>query len=173
MAALSPTGVARGVGVLLGVGVAASLLIASRPSANVARLPAIVSFTIAGSGELEVTPRPARPLMIARSLTAGGAPASATFTVRNQTARTLTVAFGARGGGRELDGLLRIRMDAGHRTLADSTLQGLRHASARTLRLRSGATRAITLTAWIPAQTNDYEGRNVAIRLTATPRRAA
>ena len=43
----------------------------------------------------------------------------------------------------ELDGLLRIRLRAGDRTLANTTLQGLRHGSAATVRLRSGAARSI------------------------------
>jgi hypothetical protein len=168
MAALSPTRVARVVGVLLGVGVAASLLIAARPSATFAGLPASASFTIAMTGEFEVTPAPARPFLIARALTSEGASASASFTVRNQTGRTLALGFRARAGTRELDGLLRIRLRAGHSTLADGTLQGLRHGSASTLRLRSGATRSVAVEAWIPEGTNDYEGRDVAVELTST-----
>ena len=58
-----------------------------------------------------------------------------------------------------------------HRTLANTTLQGLRNGSA-TVRLRSGAARSITLDAWIPDGTNDYEGRHADVELTPTLRPA-
>jgi hypothetical protein len=119
---------------------------------------------------LEVTPPPARPFLIARALTAGGAPASASFTVRNQTARTLAVGFRAHAAARELDGLLRIKLRAADKTLANSTLQGLRHGSASTLRLRARATRRVAVKAWITDGTSDYEGRDVAVELTPTLR---
>jgi hypothetical protein len=168
MSALSPTAAVRVAGVLLGAGVALALLIAARPSASFARLPASASFTIPVSGELAVTPSPGRPFLHARVLTPGGAPATARFTLRNQTGGTLTLGLRAHAGARDLDGLLRIRLRAGHRTLANTTLQGLRHGSAATLRLRSGAARSIALEAWIPDGTNDYEGRDVAVELTPT-----
>jgi hypothetical protein len=172
MAALSATGVARVAGVLLGAGVAVALLIAAKPSASFARLPASASFSVPLTGELEVTPAQPRPLLTARSLTPGATRASARFTVRNQTARTLGVGFRAHAGARQLDGLLRIRLSAGAVTLSDTTLQGLRHGSASTLRLRSGSTRRVLVEAWLPAGTIGYEGRNVAVELTPTLRTA-
>jgi hypothetical protein len=154
----------------LGAGVALALLIAARPSASFARLPAGASFTIPVSGELAVTPSAGRPFLRARALTPGGAPASARFTVRNQTGSTLEVGFRADAVSHELDGLLRIRLRAGDRTLATTTLQGLRQGSAATVRLRSGAARSISLETWIPDATNDYEGRRVDVDLRPTLR---
>ena len=170
MAALSPSTAARVAGVLLGAGVALALLIAARPSASFARLPASAGFTIPATGELGVAPAPGRPFLLARALTPDGPPASASFTIRNQTGETLTVGFRAHAGARQLDGLLHVRLRAGARTLANTTLQGLRHGSAATVRLRSGAARSISLEAWIPDGTNDYEGRDVAVELTPTLR---
>ena len=170
MAAMSSPGLARVAGVLLGAGVAVSLLVAARPSASFSRLPASASFSVSPTGELEVTPAPPRPLLRAKSLSAGGPRAGASFRVRNQTGTTLGVGFRARAPTHQLDGLLRIRMRAGSSTLADTTLQGLRHGSAGRLRLRSGAARTVSFEAWIPDATNDYEGRSVAVELTPTPR---
>ena len=118
-----------------------------------------------------MTPAPGRPFLLARALTPDGPPASARFTIRNQTGATLAVGFRADAGARELDGLLRIRLRAGDTTLANTTLQGLRNGSA-TVRLRSGAARSITLDAWIPDGTNDYEGRHADVELTPTLRPA-
>jgi len=167
MAAISPTGVARLAGVLLGAGVAFALLIAARPSVNFARLPASASFTIPLSGELEVTPAPGRPFLAARSLRPGGPAAAGKVTVRNQTGTTLAVGFRAHAAARDLDGLLRIRVLAGDRTLADATLQGLRDGTA-SIAMRPGASLAVSVQAWIPDGTTDYEGRDVAVELTPT-----
>lgn len=170
MTARSPTSIARVAGVLLGVAAAASLLIAARPSADFSRLPASARFTVSVTGELEVTPAPPRPFLIARALTPGGRRAAASFTVRNQTGVTRGVGFRAHAGARDLDGLLRIRLRAGTTTLADTTLQGLRHGSASSLRLSSGAARRVDVEAWIPDGINDYEGRDVVVALTPTLR---
>jgi hypothetical protein len=152
----------------VGAGVALALLLASRPAASFARLPASAAFTVAVSGELAVTPAAGRPFLRASALIPGAAPATASFTVRNQTGSTLALGFRAHAGARGLDGLLRIRLRAGDTTLANTTLQGLRHGSAVTVRLRPGGARSIALEAWIPAGTNDYEGRDVAVELTPT-----
>ena len=157
---------ARVAGALLGAGTALALLIAARPAASFARLPASASFTIPVSGELAVTPPAGRPLLIARALTPGGAAATASFSVRNQTSGTLEVGLRARADDHELDGLLRIRIRVGDRTLANTTLQGLRHGGRADLRLRSGAARSISLEAWIPDATDDYGGREVDVELT-------
>jgi len=170
MSAISPTAVARVAGVLLGAGVAVALLIGAKPSASFARLPASAGFTIPVSGELAVTPAPGRPFLLARALTPGGAPATARFTMRNQTGSTLEIGLRADAAAHQLDGLLRIRLRAGHRLLANTTLQGLRQGSAATVRLRSGAARSISLATWIPGATNDYEGRHVDVELTPTLR---
>jgi hypothetical protein len=170
MPAMSLNAAARVAGALVGAGVALALLIAARPSASFARLPASASFTIPASGELAVTPPAGRPLLVARALTPGGASATASFTVRNQTGSMLELRFRARAGAHELDGLLHIRLRAGDRTLASTTLQGLRHGSSAGVRLRPGAARSISLEAWIPDATDEYEGRDVDVELTPTLR---
>ncbi|MEA2191987.1 MAG: hypothetical protein QOI73_2108 [Solirubrobacteraceae bacterium] len=168
MAAISPTAAARVAGALLGAGVALALLLASRPAASFARLPASAAFTVAVSGEFAVTPAAGRPFLRARALTPGATPATASFTVRNQTGSTLALGFRARAGAHQLDGLLHIRLRSGDTTLANTTLQGLRHGSASGLRLRPGGARSIALDAWIPDGTIDYEGRDVAVELMPT-----
>ena len=117
-----------------------------------------------------MTPAPGRPFLARRALTPGGPPAAASFTVRNQTGKTLAVGFRADAAARELDGLLRIRLRAGDATLADTTLQGLRHGSAhRAPALRRRALRQPSKRG-SPTATNDYEGRDVDVELTPTLR---
>ena len=171
MAALSHTGLSRVAGVLLGAGLAVSLVIAARPAASVTTLPASVRFSIPLTGELEVTPAPPRPVLAARALTPGGRPAAASFTVRNQTGTTLAVGFRAHGGIRDLDGLLRVRLTAAGRTLANTTLQGLRDGSVSDVALPSGAVSRVEVEAWLPGGISEgYEGRHVAVALTPTLR---
>ena len=75
----------RAAGAVLGLAVAAALLIASRPGAAGSPLPAALRVTMAPAGELEVSPPAPRPLLVANSLRPGGPMAAAGFSVRNQT----------------------------------------------------------------------------------------
>ena len=153
----------------LGAGVAVALLHRGQAVGELRQAAGERRLTVPATGEIAVTPAPGRPFLAARALTPDGPPASARFEVRNQTGETLAVGFRADAGARQLDGLLRIRLRAGDTTLANTTLQGLRNGSA-TVRLRSGAARSITLDAWIPDGTNDYEGRHADVALTPTLR---
>lgn len=157
---------ARAAGALLGLTLAVTLLLVSRPGAVGAGAPAAVSVTIAPAGELEVVPPPPRPVLETRSLRPGGPVATGAFTVRNQTGETLAVALRADISSTELNGLLEVRVRSGSRVLSESTLESLRVRPPR-LQLGSGQRAHISLEAWVPTQVLEgYEGALVDVTLT-------
>lgn len=150
---------------LLGLALAVTLLLVSRPGAAGAGAPAAVSFAIAPVGELEVVPPPPRPVLEARGLRPGGPRASGVFTIRNQTGEDLAVALRAEVDSTALNGLLEVRVrDDGH-PLAESALEGLRVRPIQ-LQLASGQRARLSLEAWLPSQVLDgYEGALVDVNL--------
>jgi hypothetical protein len=155
----------RTAGAILGVGIALALLLASRPAANGSPLPATARVGIAPTGELEVTPPSPHPVLVADALRPGGKRAGAAFLLRNQTGRALALELRTSVDSSALDGLLRLRLSDGRRTLADTTLQGMRQRPV-SLRLASGARARMRLEAWIPREVlGGYEGRLVRISL--------
>jgi hypothetical protein len=164
MPAISNTTIARAAGAILGIALAAALLVTSRPAAMPASLPANAEFTVGMTGELEVTPAATEPVLTARLQPADRVTES--FEVRNQTGETLDVGFAARAASHELDGLLNVRLVADSRTMADTTLQGLRQGTTTPIVLASGEAATLRLTASIPDDVVDgYEGRIADITL--------
>jgi hypothetical protein len=112
-------------------------------------------------------------VLAARSLSPNGRHATSSFKIRNQTADTVLLGFRGHPDTRALDGLVRVRLSAGRKRLADTTLQGLRAGSQDTLRLPSGASRRVRLEAWIPGTiTQGYQGIKAHVSLTPTSRLA-
>jgi hypothetical protein len=145
-------------GALFGVGLAVALLVASRPGAAVTPAPASLRIEAVPTGELEMTPAPPRPVLLARGLHPGGPPARGSLLVRNQTGRGLTVALRVEADTTALDGLLRVRVRDGGRVLSDSTLEGLALRPPR-LRLASGQRTRLGLETWLPRHVlSGYEG---------------
>ncbi|MGD9736552.1 MAG: hypothetical protein AB7V58_13260 [Solirubrobacterales bacterium] len=156
---------ARGAGVLLGVGLAAFLLLSSRPGAAGSPLAATVRVAVAPTGELEISPAPPQPALVAPSLRPGGERAAGGFGLRNQTGSGLAVALKAEANSSALNGLLRVRVGVGGRQVADTTLEGLRRRPLR-LRLDSGQGTHLRLEAWLPKDVlGGYEGRLVTVSL--------
>ncbi|HEU4463046.1 MAG TPA: hypothetical protein VFR75_10695 [Solirubrobacterales bacterium] len=156
----------RAAGALVGLALAVTLLLVSRPGAAGAGAPAAVSFAIAPAGELEVTPPPPRPLLEVRALRPGGARARGAFSIRNQTGEDLAVALRAEVDSTALNGLLEIRVRSDGRSLAESTLEGLRVRPIQ-LQLASGQRARLDLEAWLPSQVLEgYEGALVDVVLT-------
>ena len=156
----------RAAGALVGLALAVTLLLVSRPGAAGAGAPAAVSFAIAPAGELEVTPPPPRPLLGAPALRPGGPRARGVFTIRNQTGEDLAVALRAEVDSTALNGLLEVRVRSDGRPLAESTLEGLRVRPIR-LQLASGQRDRLDLEAWLPSQVLEgYEGALVDVVLT-------
>jgi hypothetical protein len=152
-----------------GAGIAAFLLLAARPSHDVPELPARVSFSVAPTGEFEVTPTAPRPVLDAHALSPLGKPATTSFTVRNQTSQTLPLGFRGHPDSRALDGLVRVRLTAGREQLASTTLQGLRAGTEPVLRLPSGDSRRIRLETWIQRSVSEgYQGVRADVSLIPT-----
>ncbi len=157
---------ARAAGALVGLALAVTLLLVSRPGAAGAGAPATVGFAIAPVGELEVSPAPPRPVLAMRALRPGGPRAKGAFTIRNQTGEDLAVALRAEVDSTALNGLLEVRVRSGGRLLADSALEGLRVRPIR-FRLASGQRARLDLEAWLPAEVLDgYQGAMVDVTLT-------
>ncbi len=157
---------ARAAGALLGLTLAVTLLLVSRPGAVGAGAPAAVSVRIAPVGELEVVPLPPQPLLEARALRPGGPHAVGAFAVRNQTGEDLAVALRADVDSTALNGLLEVRVRSGGRLLSESSLESLRVRPLR-LQLASGQRADLRLEAWLPEQVlSGYEGALVEITLT-------
>lgn len=169
MLSISRKNVARAAGAAVGVVAAVAFLVAARPAARIAPLPASVKVTLAPPGTLAVTPAPPAPLLDATRLSPGGAHAVASFAVRNQSGITLRIGLRGTPDSHSLDGLVRVRITSGKTLVADTTLQGLRHGTTVTLPIRSGAERRLRLVAWIPGVvTSGYEGRIVNVSLALT-----
>jgi hypothetical protein len=161
---------ARGAGVLLGVGLAVFLLLTSRPGAAGSPLPATIRVAVAPTGELEISPAPPRPALLAPSLRPGGERAAGGFGLRNQTGSDLAITLKAEANSTALNGLLRVRVRIGGSLAADTTLQGLRRRPIR-LRLDSGQGNYLRLEAWLPKDIlSGYEGRLVTVSLVPAVR---
>lgn len=161
---------ARAAGASLGIGLALALVLFSLPAATSSSLPATVRVSVAPVGELEATPSPPHPVLLANALRPGVGAAGADFQLRNQTGSDLEVVLRAGADSTALDGLLRVRLSAEGRTLANTTLQGMRRRSPD-LRLRSGAVARLRIGAWIPSDVlSGYEGHLVHVSLVPTVR---
>lgn len=155
---------------MLGIGLALALILASLPGAAGSPLPASVRVAVRPPGELEITPAPPRPVLVAESLRPGGRRAAGHFQMRNQTGDDLVIALKTRADSKAFDGLLRFRVRIAGRLVADTTLEGLRRRPLR-LRLTPGQRVRLRLEAWLPKDIlSGYEGRLVKLSLVPQPR---
>jgi len=162
--------IARATGALLGLGLALAFLVAARPGANASPLPASVRVSIAPIGELAVRPVFPKPVLSANSLRPGRRPAHATFALRNQTASPLAVGLRATADSTALDGLLRLKLSADGKPLADTTLQGMEQGIPG-IHLASGKLSRLRLEAWLPRDVlSGYEGIRVDVSLVPAVR---
>jgi hypothetical protein len=158
--------VARAVGGALGLGLAVAVVLGARPSASADGLTATVRFSAPTSGELAVTPAAPQPFLVANSLRPGGNPAIGSFDIHNQTGRRMALAFRVHPSSGALNGLVQVRLSAGGRSLARTSLQGMLDGIQTSLQLPSGATRGFRLEAWMPRTVGDgYEGRLVDVSM--------
>jgi hypothetical protein len=141
------------------------IVVAARPSADLAGAPATVRFTVPASGELAVTPLAPDPVLVADRLRPGSPRATGRFEVQNETGQTIALSFRPDASSTALDALVRLRVSAAGRPLIDTTLQGARRTGSA-LRLPSGAVRQIEMQAWMPRNAGGaYEGRQVDVSL--------
>jgi hypothetical protein len=161
---------ARGLGVVLGVSLAAVALIAWRVPGGEGTLGADVRVETLQTGEVGVAPL--HPFLTAPSLMPGSQ-ASGSVTLRNQTGSPLAVRLRARPSSRDLDRILRVQVRAGGRPLYDGGLGGLRASGTLPLRLAPAASVRVGVRAWLPGGLRTgFKGRIVAVTLDVDSRRA-
>lgn len=96
-------------------------------------------------------------------------------TVRNATGETLAVGFRAETTTKDLDGALRVRVQADEQTVFEGTLAELRAGTSESFQLPSHATSSIAISAWIPitAAEQTWKARSDQLRIefltTPTP----
>lgn len=157
------TAATRGLLFVIGAGLAVLLLAAARPASEPRAYPAEVAVTASATGEIEATP--AAPGTVMRATLLPDSSDSGAFELRNQTGSELSVGLTASADSTELDGTLGVRISAGDRVLADSTLQSLRRGSLP-VRLGPGQATQVRVSLTLPESATDYEGRKVAVELT-------
>ena len=158
--------IARVLAAAIGAALVIALVAMARPAGGHGGVrAAALRFTAEPDGAVAVTPAAPRALLASGPLRPGGH-ADGTLRLRNQTGSRLAVGLRAVPSSTALDGLARVRVLAGDRLLADTTLQVLRRGTPGRLRLAPGATARVRILASIPAGTETgYEGAHVAVRL--------
>jgi hypothetical protein len=127
-------------------------------------MPASLRVTATQDGALAVTP--AAPMALLNASLRPGGNADGHLVLRNQTGERLAVGLRAEPSSTALDGIVAVRILAGEKLLAETTLQGLRQGSEGTVRIRPGGAARIDVTASIAADVETgYEARNVAVEL--------
>ncbi len=162
----------RGIGLLLGLLVAAIAVAAWQIPRGSGTLGTDLIVSSAPTGELGVTPE--GPIIRATGLAPGqeaDAPAG-TLRVQNQTGSTVYVQLRGLPSGTDLDGLLWFRIDSGDLSLFRGPVRELRSWTDRAITLVPGEQTTLSVRAWLPASVRDgYEGRiqTVDLELLATP----
>ena len=153
----------RTAGIATGLALAALMVLAFWVPASGQSLGAGVRIAAVAPGEVHVPPTGA--FLKTGGLEPGGKSVRATLPVRNVTRGPLDVRLRARmGKNHDLDHAVHVQLRAGGRTLASTTLAGLREWT-RPLRLEKAEERVVRVRAWIPEGTADTTGRRVAVDL--------
>jgi hypothetical protein len=158
---------ARRVGLAVGLAVAAALVLAGRLPAGDGTLGADLVVAAHPTGELGV--RPSGPFLQGVDLRPGDE-ARGEVEVVNQTGVPLEVRVRGLPSSTQLDGLLRIAIEAGDEPVFRGTLGQLRRWSSAALRLEPGGSRTLSVQAWLPASLRGgYEGRVEQVGLEFDP----
>ncbi len=165
--------IARVLAAAIGAGLVIALVAMARPAGGHGGVrPAALRFTAEPDGAVAATPTAPRALLASGPLRPGGH-AAGTLRLRNQTGSRLAVGLRAVPSSTALDGLAHVRVAAGARVLADTTLQVLRRGTPGRLRLAPGEAARVRVRVSIPADTETgYEGARVAVRLVPEYERA-
>jgi hypothetical protein len=158
----SAIGPIRTAGIATGLALAALMVLAFRVPASGQSLGAGVRMAAVAPGEGHVPTTGA--FLKAGRLEPGGKSARATLRLRNVTRGAVDVRLRARVANHDLDRALHVQLRAGGRTLASTTLAGLREWT-KSLRLKKAEERVVRVRAWIPEGTDDTTGRRVAVDL--------
>jgi hypothetical protein len=152
----------RTAGIATGLALAALMVLAMWVPASSQSLGAGVRMAAVAPGEVDVPSTGA--FLKVGGLEPGGKSARATLPVRNVTRGPVNVRLRASMGNHDLDRAVHVQLRVGGRTLASTTLAGLRRWTGA-LRLKKAEERVVRVRAWIPEGTNDTVGRRVAVDL--------
>jgi hypothetical protein len=170
MSATAADKLARRVGAVIGLAAVAVALLSWRIPAASETLGADVRLVATPPGELAT--EPAGAFASGRALEPGSGAARGSLELSNLAGRRLVVRPRLLPSSRDLDRLLRVRLTARGRTLADGSLGQLRTWSRRGVAVSSGGHARIEARAWLPRRTRrGYAGRSidVAVELRAVP----
>ena len=152
----------RTAGIATGLALAALMVLAFRVPASGQSLGAGVRMAAVAPGEVHVPRTDA--FLKAAGLEPGGKSVRAVLPVRNVTRGPVDVRLRARMGNHDLDRAVHVQLRAGGRTLASTTLAGLRDWTS-SLRLNKAEERVVRVRAWIPGGAENTTGRRVAVDL--------
>ena len=159
---------ARRLGALLGVGLAAAVLIGARVPAGSGELGLDLTVAIAPSGEVGVGR--AGPLIAVAGMNERSGAVSGTVELRNQTWRRLPLRLRGLPSARDADQALSVRVAAGGRVLYEGPLGGLRDWTPPELVLGPGGKSTLSVRAWLtPAPGVETAGRIVDVMLEMRP----
>jgi hypothetical protein len=132
-------------------------------------LPATLDVAVRSSGAIAALPADPSVVLHAGGLRPGAGGRAATFELANESGKGLAVGLRAQASSTELDGVVRLRVSAGRRTVVDSTVGQLRAGGSTPLPIAPGARRSLRIAAWIPGEVETgYEGREVRVELLPT-----
>jgi hypothetical protein len=133
-------------------------------------LPATLDVAVRGGAAIASAPAAPNVVLHAGGLRPGAAGRAGAFELANQAGQGLRVSLRATASSTALDGIVRLRVRAGRRTLADETIGQLRAGGSAPLPIPPGGRRAVRVSAWIPGEVETgYEGRDVRLELLPTP----
>jgi hypothetical protein len=146
MSAISSMRTARLAGLLVGVALAATLVLASRPASGGQAVGADVGFYANQTGELAISPPGPAEFIDATALRPGQS-VSGDFRVTNQTGTREAIRLSALPSAHDLDDALEVRLTSGGTPLASGPLSSLARPSARPLLLGPGQSAVVSATA--------------------------
>ncbi len=138
----------RLLGAAVGIAIAVAIVLAARVPAGTGELGLDLTVTASPSGELAI--EPVGVVVTATALTPRSAPATGSFSVRNQTGRRMPFRVRALPSSHAADRALAIRVGTGRETVFEGRLAALRRWSSRALVLAPRERRTVTVLAWVP-----------------------
>ena len=158
--------VARLLGFIAGVGVAAGFVVTGITPASNLHLGAQVTFQTLPSGELAIQPE--GRFLEASSLDPGGLgdAARGVTNVTNQSAVPLSLRTRVLPSSHNLDDLLRVRIDANGKRMFNGKLGALREWTKGSFRLAPGHDTDVVVRAWLPRSVQEgYEARGTKLTM--------
>jgi hypothetical protein len=159
-------GWARGIGFVLGAGIAVSAIAGWTLPRGTGRSGADVAIAFLQTGELQLS---SLTPVIDESGLHPGTSADGSVDVRNSSGSRLSVAVLAEPSIAALDEVLWVDVSAGGRGIFHGPLGGLR-AGSRRFTISPLDTRTLDVRAWLPASVAGYEGRIDDVNLVFDPR---